>query len=90
MGLPNVHFQMVTVIGEEIKIIKEKDMDNISGLMERVTKGNTSRVTNVDMEYTDGQAEHYIMGNSNRIIYMVMAIIGGQMEMNITESTRMA
>jgi hypothetical protein len=77
MGLPSVHIQMVRVIGGIIRIIKRKDMDHITGLMEGDTRGNTSRVTVTGMEYTDGQVEQYIMGNGNRIRKMVMAIIGG-------------
>jgi hypothetical protein len=89
MGLPSVHFQMVRVIGGNIRIIRKKDMDQVTGLMERDTRGNTSRVTVLGMEYTDGQMEQYIMGNSNRAREMVMAIIGIHLAMNTTESTRM-
>ena len=90
MGLPSVHLQMVTVIGGRIRMARRKDMDHITGLMGRDTRGNSSRVSNVGMEYTDGQMEQYIMGNSNTIRVMVMAILVGQMEMNTTDSTRMA
>jgi hypothetical protein len=89
MGLPSVHIQMVTVIGGNRRIITGKDMDHITGLMDRDTRGNTSRVRFTGMEYADTLVEKYIMGNKNRIRKMVMAIIGGQMEMNTTESTRM-
>jgi hypothetical protein len=89
MGLPSVHIQLVTVIGGKIRMVRRKDMDHITGLMDRDTRGNTSRRRVTGMEYTDGQMEQYIMGNKNRIRKMVMAIIGGQMEMNTTESTRM-
>jgi hypothetical protein len=90
MGLPSVHFQMVKVIGGNGRIIRWKDMDHITGLMDRDTRGNTSKVKVTGMEYTDGQMEQYIMGNSNRIIYMVMAIIGIHLAMNTTESSRIA
>jgi hypothetical protein len=89
MGLPSVHIQMVTVIGGRIRIITRKDMDQLTGMMERDTRGNSSRVSNVGMEYTDGQMEKYIMGNTNMITKMVMAIIGGHLAMNTTESSRM-
>jgi hypothetical protein len=89
MGLPSVHIQVVAVIGGNGRIIRRKDMDHFTGLMEGDTRGNTSRVSNVGMEYTDGQMEQYIMGNKNRVTKMVMAIIGGRMEMKTTESTRM-
>jgi hypothetical protein len=89
MGLPSVHFQLVTVIGGNIRMVRGKDMDHITGLVNRDTRGNSSRVRVTGMEYADGQVEQYIMGNSNRIRVMVMAIIGGQMELNTTESSRM-
>jgi hypothetical protein len=89
MGLPSVHIQLVTVIGGNKRIITKKDMDHITGLMDRDTRGNASRVRVTGMEYADGQVEKYIMGKKNRERKMVMAIIGGQMEMNTTESSRM-
>jgi hypothetical protein len=89
MGLPSVHIQIVAVIGGNVRIIREKDMDHITGLMDRDTRGNTSRVTVTGMEYADTQVEQYIMGNGNTIREMVMAFIGGQKEMNTTESTSM-
>jgi hypothetical protein len=89
MGLQSVHFQVVTVIGGNIRIITGKDMDQVNGLMDRDTRVNSSRRRVTGMEYADTQVEQYIMGNTNRKRKMVMAIIGGQMEMNTTESTRM-
>jgi hypothetical protein len=80
---------MVTVIGGNVRIITTKDMDHITGLMDRDTRGNSSRRSVTGMEYTDGQMEQYIMGNKNRIRKMVMAIIGIHLAMNTTESTRM-
>ena len=89
MGLACVHLQAETVIGGNTRITSRKDMDNFARLMDKDTKGNTSRVTVTGMECTDGQVEKYIMGNKNTIREMVMAIIGGQMEMKSSESTRM-
>jgi hypothetical protein len=89
MGLPSVHIQVVTVIGGNVRIITRKDMDHITGLMERDTRGKRSRRRVTGMEYTDGQMEQYIMGNGNRISRMVMAIIGFHLAMNTTESSRM-
>jgi len=62
LGLPSYHLQMVTVIGGIIRIMRGKDMDHITGLMERDTRGNSSRVSVTGMEYTDSQMEEYIMG----------------------------
>jgi hypothetical protein len=89
MGLPSVHFQVVTVIGGNLRIITRKDMDHITGQVDRDTRGNGSRRRVTGMEYTDGQVEQYIMGNTNRIRKIVMAIIGIHLAMNTTESTRM-
>jgi hypothetical protein len=80
---------MVTVIGGKRRIITRKDMDHFTGLMERDTRGNTSRIRVTGMEYADGQMDMYIMGNTNRIKEMVMAIIGIHLAMNTTESSRM-
>ena len=89
MGLPSVHFQLVTVIGGNIRIITRKDMDHFTALMEGDTRGNTSRVTVTGTEYKDGQMEMYIMGNTNMIRKMVMAIIGIHLGRKSSESTRM-
>ena len=50
MGLQNVHIQMVTVIGGNIRIITGEDMDHITVLMEGNTRGNTSRIRVTGME----------------------------------------
>jgi hypothetical protein len=90
MGLPSVHIQVVTVIGGNIRIITGKDMDHFTGLVDRDTRGNTSRWRVTGMEYADGQMELYIMGNGNREKVIVMDIIGFHLAMNTTESSRMA
>ena len=64
-------------------------MERLSGLMEKDTLGNTSRVKNKGMENTGGQMEECIKENSNRVKAMVMAIIGMKMAMNITDNSRM-
>ncbi len=89
MALLGVHIQLVTVIGGRRRITRRKDMEHTSGLMERDTRGNTSRVRVTGMEYTDGQVEQCIMENTNRIRRMVMGITGIHLAMNTTESTRM-
>jgi hypothetical protein len=89
MGLPSVHLQVVTVIGGNIRMIRGKDMDHFIMLVDRDTRGNSSRVSCTGMEYIDGQMEEYIMGNTNRIRRMVMAIIGFHLAMNTTESSWM-
>jgi hypothetical protein len=88
MGLPSVHFQVVKVFGGNIRIMTRKDMDQLTGMMERDTRGNSSRVSGTGMEYTDCQVEEYIMGSSNRARVMVMGIIGFHLAMNTTESSR--
>jgi hypothetical protein len=64
-------------------------MDHFTGLMDRDTRGNTSRIRVTGMEYANGQMDQYIMGNTNREIKMVKAIIGFHLAMNTTESIRM-
>jgi hypothetical protein len=41
---------MVAVFGGNVRIIRRKDMDHITGMMERDTRGNSSRVTDTGME----------------------------------------
>ena len=57
MARPSVHIQLATVIGGRTRITKRKDMEYISGLMDRDTRGNTRRESNTGMEYTHGQME---------------------------------
>ncbi len=89
MALLGVHIQMATVIGGSRRITTRKDMEHSSGLMDRDTRGNGSRVSVTGMEYSDGQMEQCIMENTNRVIRMVMGITGIHLAMNTTESSRM-
>ena len=89
MALLGVHIQMATVFGGSIRITREKDMEQPSGLMERDTRGNGRRVRGTGMEYTHGQVEQCIMENSNRATVMVTAVTGIHLVMNTTESTKM-
>jgi hypothetical protein len=70
-------------------MVKGKDMEQRSGLMETDTPGNTLMVTCTGMEYTDGLMGQYITESGNRITTVAKDIRGGQMDMNIGESTRM-
>ena len=58
-------------------------------LVDKNTRGNSSRVKVTGMEYTDGHKGINIMGNSNRIKVMVMAILGFHLALNTTDSSRM-
>ena len=80
MALLGVQFQLVTVIGGNIRKARRMDMEHSSGLMDRDTRGNTSRVRNTGMEYTDGQMEQSIMDSGNRVSMMVTDIIRVTME----------
>jgi hypothetical protein len=80
---------VVTVIGGNIRMIRKKDMEHLSGLMDTDTLGKTSRVTCTGTEYTGGQMEECIKENTNRVKKMVMGISGIKLAMNITENTRM-
>ena len=88
MALPRLHMQVVTLIGGNSRIIKRKDMEQKSGLVETDTLGSTCRMSNTAMEYSDGQVEMYIKDNGNKIKEMAMDIKGRQMAMSIMDSTR--
>jgi hypothetical protein len=87
MGLPRLHLQK-TLIGGNSRIIRRKDMEQKSGLMERDTLGSTCRATCTGMEYTDTKTEMYIKDNGNKIRKKVMHMPGGQMEMSIMDNIR--
>jgi hypothetical protein len=67
MALSRLHLKMVKLIGGNSRMIREKDMEQMSLLMEADTLGNTCRITDTDMEYTDGQKEKDIKDNINRV-----------------------
>ena len=89
MAVESWNLQVVTVIGGNSRMAIMKDMEHMSGLMERDTSGSGCRVTCTGMEYTDGKMELYIKDNTNKIIEKVMHITGGQVETSIMESGRM-
>jgi hypothetical protein len=89
MALSRLHLQEVTLIGGKSRMIRRKDMEHKSGLMETDTLGSGFRMSNTAMEYSDGQMEMYIMDNGNKIILKVMDIKGRQMALSIMDSTRM-
>ncbi len=71
---------MVPVIGGNARMATRKDMEHMSGLMEKDTSASTSRVSNTGMEFTDGQMEESIMESGNIIRRMVTDIIRIKME----------
>jgi hypothetical protein len=89
MALARLHMKVVALIGESSRMVKRKDMEHMSGLMETDTLGNSWRMFHMGMEYTDGQVELYIKDNINKIKEMVMDITGGQVATSIMDSTRM-
>jgi hypothetical protein len=80
---------MVTVIGGNSRMVRRKDMEHLSGLMDTDTSGNSWMMSSTSMEYKDGLMEEYITESGNRIRWMGKDITGGQVAMNIGESTRM-
>jgi hypothetical protein len=58
-------------------------------VMDKVTKGNSCRVTEMVMEYIDIRKEIYIMDNKKRIKKMAMDNIIFKMAVNIMDSSRM-
>ena len=71
---------MVTVIRGNSRMATRKDMEHLSGLVDRDTSGSGCRISNTGMEYTDGQMEESIMDSGNRIITMDTDILSLQMD----------
>ena len=89
MVLPRLHIMMVALIGGNTRMVKRKDMEHMSGLMETDTLGNSCRVSSTGVEYSDGQVDLYIKDNGNKIKEKVMHIAGGQVGKSIMDSLRM-
>ena len=88
MDAQSFNIQVATVIGGNTRIIRTKDMEYLSMLMERDTSGNGCRVSNTAMEYSDITVEEYTMDNGNKIRKMAMDTTGGQMVTNTTDGTK--
>jgi hypothetical protein len=88
MAVQRWNMQMVTSIGGNTRMVRRKDMEHLSGLVERDISGNTCRVTCTGMEYTDGQMEVYIMDSGKRIRRRVTGIGRVVMAQNIMDSGR--
>jgi hypothetical protein len=67
MAVERWNLQLVAVIGGNSRIIRMKDMEYKSGLVETDTSGSGCRVTCKGMEYTDGMMEEYIMEKERRV-----------------------
>jgi hypothetical protein len=89
MDATKLNSQVEIIIGENTKIIKRKDMQLLSGLMEKDSSDNTWMIAYTDMEYTDGLMEQFIKESINRIRKMGKHITGGPVAINIGESGRM-
>jgi hypothetical protein len=89
MDATKLNSQVEIVIGENARIIKRKDMQLLSGLMEKDSSDYTWMIANTDMEYTDGLMEKFIVESLNRIILMAKDITGAPVAINIGESTKM-
>jgi hypothetical protein len=90
MDATKLNSQVEIVIGENARIIKWKDMQLLSGLMEKDSSDNTWMIAYTGMEYIDGLMGQYIKESINRIIKMGKDITGGPMAINIGENTKMA
>jgi hypothetical protein len=89
MDAQRFNIQVATVIGGNKRIIRRKDMEPRSRLVERDTSGNGWRVTCTAMEYTDITVEEYTMDNRNKIREMAMDTTGGQVGTNTMDSSKM-
>ena len=67
MALSRLHMEMMTHILGNTRMVREKDMEHMSGLVKTDTLGNSCRVSVTGMEYTDGQVEKDIKDNINRV-----------------------
>ena len=63
MDAQRFNIQVATVIGGNKRIIRRKDMEQLSGLVEADISGNGCRVTCTAMEYADITVEMYTMDN---------------------------
>jgi hypothetical protein len=89
MAVERWNMQVVTGIGGNSRIIRRKDMEHMSGLVDTDISGSGCRITCTGMEYTDGQMEEYAMDSGKSIRRMVTDIRGMMMAQNILDSTRM-
>jgi hypothetical protein len=67
MAVERWNGQMVTSIGGDSRMVRRKDMEHMSLLMETVISGSVCRVKCTGMEYTDGQMEENIMDSGKSI-----------------------
>ena len=88
MALSRLHMEMMTHILGNTRMVREKDMEHMSGLVEADTLDNTCRETDSDMEFTDRQVELYNKDNINRVNKKVMVYPGILMAQSIMDSTR--
>ncbi len=63
MDAQRLKIQMAEGIGGNSRMIRGKDMEHLSCLMETDTWGNTCRMTNTGMESSEFQVEVYTMDN---------------------------
>ncbi len=89
MVLPILHLKVEPLIGVNTRMVRAKDMEHISMLLEANTLGKLLRMKDTGMEYSNAQMELYIKDNSNRIITKVMHITGMQVAKSIMDSSRM-
>jgi hypothetical protein len=80
---------VANVIGGNTRMARENDMEQMSGLMETDSSGNSCRVTNTAMEYTDIIMEEYTMENGNKIRKMATDTRSGQVVKNTMDSKKM-
>ncbi len=63
MDEQRLNIQVAEAVGGNSRMVRRKDTEHMSGLMETDTWGNTWRMTNTGMEYTDIQVEVYTKDN---------------------------
>jgi hypothetical protein len=85
MASPRLLMQVVRLIWGNTMMIKEKDMEHLSGLMERDTLGSGCNMPKTGTEYKGGQVEIYIKDFGNKIKEKVMHIKDGLVPKNIMD-----
>jgi hypothetical protein len=88
MVLARLHLKVVKLIGGNTRMVRGKDMEHVSGLMEGDTLGSGCRMQSTGMEYPEGHMEVYIKDNKNKIKEKVMDIKGMQVARSIMDSGR--
>ncbi len=88
MALPRSSIKTIRFTRVSIRIIKGRDLERISLLIDRNTVGNTNVIRGTAMGHTNGKMARYIKGSGKRIKGRDTDTTDTQMGKNITEGSR--